>query len=347
MSGIIDKRSRILDSFVTQEGRRQIASGQLQPEYYSFSDAGAVYSLADTFISGTGDNTENIATIFSFEAGNNPHDQITFEADDSGGLVVKEFRTVNNQTIKVLNGLFFSGSRSGRQQLVASSSMQQITSSAEFSSFAHDLLSSSLDNFKNLYTIGSPDVFNDDYNHFEVSEKIANFIISDNKPIANHDIWSANIDHIESLFADKRLSHVPNFKFLPPVNKLKSDTNTTYPIGIFRSIGQQPIITEEDLRNEISYSINNGFIKTIKFTKKSQYNRLLSQIFEISGAQIKKLDVIDFGIFDSNQTILPQPLGADEVDAISTQKHVFFVGKVFIDSNGSQTFVNMFTLIFE
>ena len=45
-----------------------------------------------------------------------------------------------------------------------------------------------------------------------------------------------------------------------------------------------------------------------------------------------KLDVIDFGLFP----------GENE----KTTKHVFFAGKIFIDNNGSSTFVNMFTLIF-
>ena len=63
-------------------------------------------------------------------------------------------------------------------------------------------------------------------------------------------------------------------------------------------------------------------------------NNLIGQFFEIGQSSFKKLDVIDFGEFVTEDEDFPE-------------KHVFFVGKVYPDSKGSYTFVNMFTLVFE
>ena len=40
-----------MDTILTDEGRRQLGTGKFQPAFYSFSDAGAVYSPLDTFVS--------------------------------------------------------------------------------------------------------------------------------------------------------------------------------------------------------------------------------------------------------------------------------------------------------
>ena len=50
---------------------------------------------------------------------------------------------------------------------------------------------------------------------------------------------------------------------------------------------------------------------------------------------VEKLALIDFGEFPS------------ENDPDSAGRHVYFAGKIFEDGNGMQTFINMFTIIFE
>ena len=74
--------------------------------------------------------------------------------------------------------------------------------------------------------------------------------------------------------------------------------------------------------------------ETITFYETSLENNLIGQFFEIGQSSFKKLDVIDFGEFVTEDEDFPE-------------KHVFFVGKVYPDSKGSYTFVNMFTLVFE
>ena len=60
------------------------------------------------------------------------------------------------------------------------------------------------------------------------------------------------------------------------------------------------------------------------------------QMFELSNDTFKKLDVIDFGIFNDPN---------DRQGRV--EKHVFFLGKVYIDSTGTPTFVNLFTIIMD
>ena len=60
-------------------------------------------------------------------------------------------------------------------------------------------------------------------------------------------------------------------------------------------------------------------------------NKLISQFFEIGDSDIKKLDIIEYGTYRYNDVT----------------KHAFFVGKVFVDDNNTQTFVKLFTLVFE
>jgi len=65
-------------------------------------------------------------------------------------------------------------------------------------------------------------------------------------------------------------------------------------------------------------------------------SNIVMQMFELSNDAFKKLDVIDFGIFNDTD---------DKQGRI--EKHVFFIGKVYIDSTGTPTFVNLFTIIMD
>lgn len=337
--GLLDPKTRFVDSVITLEGRKQIAQGKLRAEYYSFSDAGAVYAKSDVYISGSGFK-KNLGTICAAESTSKKQDFLTLESDDSGKLVVRELLNLGGSTnIKIINGQVFSGSYYNSMSLVNTSTGTGDVLSA--------LLSSSFDNFKELQILQSPDVFNEDYNAFKLSQETINFTITDERPIPsdkNGGVREANIDDIESLFADKRLSHIPNFQFLPPVNKVKAGSDTTYPIGTYTRLNQPPIQTLKEIEDEIDGLRKIGFVEDVSFTKTSRANRLFSQFFEVAATGITKLDVIDFGSFQTKATT-EQLTETDEVKQY-TNKHIYFVGKVYTDSRGSQTFVNMFTLIF-
>ena len=232
----------------------------------------------------------------SVEATNNGNDQITFESNDSGKLKVKEFFTVNSSSVKIANGTFFTGSLSVDNKFIG-------PTSNDFDPLVNGFLSKSLENFKNQKIIGSPDILNDLYDDFLLSANFVNFKVTEENPIPsqkNGGTQDANINNIESLFSDKKLSHLPNFKYLPPVNKSRLGSNLTTPLGIYPYVNQEPIYDFKDLQKELEICESNGYSSEINFYESSKANRIFGQFFEISDGQLSKLDIIDFGVFTTS-----------------------------------------------
>lgn len=301
--GILDSKSRILDSIITREGRKQIVGGKLNVKFAAFSDRCTFYE-ADV-VSGSADASKRVY----FEAVSLPQDRITLEADDSGRLLSFEGRNF----VEIKNGIpVISGSF--------------LTDSSQFASTIDSLLTSSFDNFDELQIIGSNDFFIDD-DEFRISEKRVSFSITEQSPIKNTEVQSIGINRVESFFQDKRLSHIDNFKYLPPRNS-KTLTNPEGAImGRYPRLNQQEMLTIDDVMS----GLVNKESKTIYFSETSQFNNIFCQFFEVTQSDVKKLDVIDFGTFPAE----------------SGDIHAFFVGKIYVDGLGRATFVNLFTLLFE
>ena len=204
MSGILDNRTRIMDTIVTLEGRRQMADGKLRIEYVSFTDGATFYD--PDVISGSADPT----TRLYFEQCHLPQDQITFEADDSGRL--KPFKNSVVPEVATSGKIYESQSGTGFDYL----------SGSAFVSTAGKLLGSSLKNFKNLQSLSTKDyIFEDE--GFSVTPSEISFKISNHLPInLNH--YTRNTTELDSLFDDKNLSRQKNFKYLPPINKIENQS---------------------------------------------------------------------------------------------------------------------------
>lgn len=336
MSGILDNKSRILDTFITQEGRRQIATGDLRIEYVTFTDD-ATYYKAD-IASGSADATNRIY----FEACNLPQDQITFEANDAGRL--KPFKNLTGIDVsdgKITSTLILPSS--GSVVTGSNSQFLQLTGS-NFASQADLLLGSTIENFKQLRILGTKGRILDN-EKFETSENDITFSITENRPIPKNVREYAHLSRLEGLFSDPRLSRVKNFNFLPPINKnVDKSIDTTDPlsipgelkIGEFKPWGLIDPLDINDLVKEISYYEQTGYCREIKFDPTSRNNTLVGQFFEVGNTSIKKLDIIDFG----------QHVWQDENDNLQWW-HVFFAGKILTDDNGDDTFIHLFTLVFK
>ena len=352
MAGILDKKSRIMDVIITQEGRRQMASGKLRAEYLSFTDSQAFYE--PDIASGSADATKRIY----FEATSKLNDMITLESDDSGNLVQFDFSPKNSLI--------------GNKLFTVTSSSPDLTNyrfrvydrGASFASVGEKIATASINNFKNQYMIGTRNGENADLpgDGFTLDKNSLKFNIKNFMPFPGG-AWKEkiNIDAIEPLFTDKRLSHLPNFKFLPPV------TPTGALLGDYKSINEAAPLTYADFRKNLgvpfinepsqrdpldpfnqkqqkrllkNFKFPEGIeqtkeFRTIDFKSTSLESNIVCQMFELNNNQFKKLDIIDFGIFNDDQ------------DESRPEKHVFFLGKVFIDSNGVPTFVNLFTIIMD
>jgi hypothetical protein len=311
--GILSPKYRILDTVITQEGKRQIASGEFKPTFYSFSDAGMFYKQ-DTIVSGAFDETYR----FMFEAMTSPHDQITLEADDSG--YVNAFPISGSSQFIIRQGQILSGTN------------RTPVSASQFASLAGELLSSSINNFQNLYILTSPDPLDLIEKQFLIGPTQVSFSITENKPInKNSELQSANVDLVESFFYDKRMSHIPNFSFLPPINKKQNNETEIKPLGSYVSLKQNPIDSFSELQKELDLVEKSGFAETVRFFESSRENNLFCQFFELANEKLTKFDIIDFGEFTVGEQT----------------RHVFFAGKVFMDSTNSPTFVCLFTLVFQ
>lgn len=335
MSGILDNKSRVIDAIVTLEGRRQLAAGDLRVEYVSFTDAGTYYR--GDVVSGSSDATTRIF----LESCNLPQDQIAFEADDSGKL--KPFN--NASGLQVKDGQILGYSFQALTSSVFTGSIESVRflKGDEFASTSETLLGSSVDNFKNLRIISTRDlIFEDD--GFGVGTKNIEFMIHNTRPIQDPKLFTAHINHLDSLFNDVRLSRVKNFHFLPPINRVDDDTlnkadpreTSKHHLGHYRPWGRTQVdgLSYAQIKHELKYYDDLGYSKTITFDPTSRDNKLVAQFFEKNYNQLKKLDVIDFGQHKTGDP--QQPLA-----------HIFFVGKVMVDENETHTFIHIFTLVFE
>jgi len=336
--GFLDAKTRILDTIITLQGRGQIAAGKLKAEFYSFTDMGAFYSQ-DTSLSASMDGTKRPF----LEANSLPQDMITFEADDAGKLVTFPSNGSVVRNGQILLAVSSSSTGSSKVYLPAQDSI--------FASEADGLLSSSLDAYKNQYIISSPEIFDENQIVFALGASNIQFAISSLAPISVREQPVGNVETTDPLFVDSRLSHLPNFQYLPPINKYRHGDTTVNLLGNFPNLNQRPQLTFADVEREVAEATAKGYAVNISFHEISKTNNVICQMFEVGGNEIVKLDVIDFGLFnlagDGITLSERKRQDKDPRNRPDLSKHVFFVGKVYTDSKGVHKFISLFTLVFE
>lgn len=346
--GILDSKSRIMDVVITEQGRRQIASGKMRAEFISFTDGSTFYEFD------VNEGQTDAADRIYFEVMERPEDMITFETDDSGKLFGPTF----SPNVAVQDGQIL--------QIYTGSNLtnrSQVATGSNFASLSATLLSSSLTNFKNNYLINTRRA-DDISNQFQLDTNSIEFKITNFRPfMGGPDNEKINLDAIEPFFLDKRLSHLDNFKFLPPVTK-NGDA-----FGSYSDISERKVTTFDELIQEVGWEKDNEVIydrprnpytflgyndvddpllqnetglkflskerQKIKFQNSSAENNVIIQFFETAEDNLRKLDMIDFGEFSYSE------------DSLRPNKRVFFVGKVYEDNYGAHTFVNLFTVVMD
>ena len=349
MSGILDKKNRVIDALVTYEGRRQLSTGNFTVKYVSFNDRAIVYQLDEN------EGHVDPNTKIYLEAYNSPNDQITFEADDSGRLVpfrqhtsfgVSTEKDNINQTSqtswfslnmgKVLTQV---QNLSIKPSDYSGSISTGINQGTAFASQIEGILTSSIDNFKSLGIIGTVDKLFQDSDFSLGPNDVTYTLKATSENISM--MFPSRAERIDPLFSDEKLRNVINFKYLPPIRKA--------PFSIDKS--DQAAIMEADLLlgnyppwgplsplsfSDISREVEKYESKTIYFDPTSRDNQIIGQFFEIRNDSVEKLDVIDYGKV-TNNTFNP----------LAESHHVFFVGKVITDATGTNSFIHLFTMIFE
>lgn len=353
MAGILDSKTRFIDMIVTQEGKRQIASGMLRAEYASISDAETFYDASEV---------DDVSNRIFFQAMDSHNNVIVLEKDDSGKMI--EFNFSPTGSI-VGNDIF------DKDTTVTSSLKLKAVTGNAFASTSKSIMDSFTSHFDALQTLST---FENSGNDFELSTERITFAISNSVPfpLGPHS-ETINVNDAEPFFLDSKLTHLPNFDFLPPVNldgsnygtyedirSLKKDTLQKIKISLgqsgfedhldeqgtrkrnnsssFRSdkIGDFDVINRKALKSPKGELNNLKQYKVVYFDKTSDQNNLIMQIFEDGpGARLTKLDIIDAGSFIDNKS------------EFYPEKRIFYAGKIFMDDFDTPTFINIFTIIFE
>jgi len=313
MAGILNSKTRVIDFIITEQGREQAANGELQIKYATFSDRDTFYSSDLEGVAADADGR-----IF-FEASGRSQDLIVVATTPQGSM--KPFKTADFDLdgTNVVTGSFS----------YADTAASTLLTGSQYSALSSIIVDNVTQNFTDQMIIGQTDPFADSTD-FLINQEDVTFEITDSSPIEEGKIKEASISAIESLFQDRRLSHLPNYKYLPPRNPPMLGNSTGRLLGRYANLSQANHMTlqnlQEDLKGKPWVNIN--------FTDTSRDNNIVIQPFEFRHEGIQKLSIIDFGEFP------------DE-DPVSPGKRVFFLGKIMKDHFGSSTFVNMFTVILD
>jgi hypothetical protein len=317
-----------MDTILTLEGRRQLSDGEMKIKYVSFTD-GTTFYRADAE---TG--SEDVTNRTYLEQCHLPQDQITFEADDTGRI--KPFKNKNG--IQAVGGKIINKTLTAATISQPATEQIEVLVGNEFTSTANSLLGSSVENFKNLYTIGTNDPLFLEDEFFEIHPPSHEFTATNFHPLPFSDHTKV-IGNLPGLIADKLLSNVINFQYLPPINQIQDNSIdkkdqlqfSSFEIGDYAKFNPQDDYSPEDIEIELQDLEQKGFKKSFKFDPTSIKNMMVSQVFELSNDELKKLDVIEYGTYKYEGNL----------------KQIFFVGKVLTDDYGANTFVRLFTLAFE
>jgi hypothetical protein len=329
MAGILNNKERIIDFIMTEEGERQAASGQMKIEYATLTDLHTFYAASGS--SGPGDVT-GLPTVAAdatkrvfFEATKRYQDTIVPELED--GTTLRAFR---------ISDFEFGGKiiASGTN-LTGFAQRSNIMTGSEITNVAARTLDGIINNFRDLRILGTIDEFSDS-SSFVLSPATGSFKLTPHTKLNRSSAeyrsnmqMDVNLANIPSLFEDGRFSHFSNFSYLPPVNVRRPGESKGKPLGLYPELNEPSITTAEDLDRHLE---GRQYVQ-VDFLETSAENNLIGQVFEYSFNEFEKLSIIDYGEFAAG-------------DPYDDGKRIFFVGKIKRDANGSETFLNIFTLVF-
>jgi len=300
MAGLLDPKSRVVDAILTSAGKKQAFSGGLKISYVTFSDVGAKY---EGDVNGVAINS---SASLGFEAFSNIWDNVTVETDESGYIL--SF-SGDNFTMTPEGKAIVSGS---------------IGSDA---SITEQYVSSSLQSLENLQIIASSEKRVNDPGLYAYPSSHT-FAVKTGVPFDGEPHVSS-IDDVESFFADKRLSTLPNFKFLPPVQRSQSISVQSPPLGNYQDFSERNDYENSDPTTALS-NLEGVSFELSSFTER---HALVIQVFEETDGSVSKLVTI--------------PYGAVGFSPEGNRSYMYFLGKVYEDGYGTPTYVNIFTMVIE
>jgi hypothetical protein len=339
MAGILDSKERVIDFIITPNGRSQISSGRLKIEFASLSDTQTFYRSA---------SLDRVADDASdrvyFETNSSPSDTISPELE--AGTFLKGFRAgefeVQGQKF-ALNSL---NENSGQETSTILSGSKIIDNSVK-------LTENIINNFTSLRILGTEDLFSDT-SEFDIGYATGSFVITQRdleinqgkgiylKDMSPRDYntespanaepdGAVTLENSPSIFSDPRFDHLPNYRYLPPVN-LPDPGKDPEVMGLYPRLDNNK---DPGNSNSIFQNLETRQKIELEFNEISRSRNLMCQVFEFTKSHmggVEKLSAVDNGIYEDPDT--------------GELSHIFYIGKLKRDQNGSDTFLNIFTLRF-
>jgi len=337
MAGILNSKERLIDFIITPQGRRQMVDGRMRIEFATLTDQHTFYSTTHP------DRVaDDASTRIFFETHTSTTDTIVPELDaGEEGNVLQPFRAGN---FSIDGKTFASGTYT-----TSTGSYYDILSGSAILDRSVQLSDALIKHFEGLRILGTEDQFSNQTG-FELSAATGSFLITDQDlqlnggkgiylkdctPGAPATDNTVSLKNSPSIYADPRLGHLPNYRWLPPINmpQVGQDPNDeslrlTQNYPNFSDQGTQKPGTPESSQ-ELINNLSARQSVTFEFKETSIDNNIVAQMFEFSQDGIDKLSIIDYGY------------------STVTGEHIFFLGKVITDDEGVQTFMNIFTLVFD
>jgi len=321
LAGILDSKSRVMDTLITVTGRDQAARGELDVKFASITDRQISYTTGSDGV------LEDLDTRIYFEAASDDNDVIVYETDALGQL-----QPFVSDDYTIYGGLAFDLTSSQDTEYPGGAYGAVTFEAGSIDLVSDTVIEGSTNNFKRQMIIGSRVLSKFDKEEpFQVDLNEITFTLTDTSPI---DIESGsallNIDQIDSVFQDHKLGNLLNYRFLPPVTKPYTGALTGSVMAEYSQINQDPLDTYAELESYLDGKV----YEEINFTKTSLSNNILGQLFsiDIETNTLEKLALIDVGEFQIDGILNP---------------HLFFAGKLYRDAVGALTFVNIFTIVLE
>jgi hypothetical protein len=300
MAGLLDPKTRVLDTVLTPEGRRQMLDGGIKIKYATVSDIGFDYFGDEDlrYVSGS--------IPFGMESFSTTNDMIFPVTDASNTLL--EF-SGDNLFLSKNGAIFVSGTQQSPRL-----SLDRLSDTV-------------IDSLKKQMIISTLDLARNDAG-FSIDPTVVEFSITEDKPFDGEPSITTLTD-ADGLFCDKRLAKTQNFKFLPPVQKTNETSSKLVSLGTYFNFAETNDVDTYDFLNEL----NNLEFSSLEFSRLTEYNDIVVQMFETNNDTIKKLDIIKWGRISTS----PDGSSSD----------LYFIGKVYFDEFNVPTFINIFTMVLE
>lgn len=297
MSGILNKKNRIIDYKLTENGRKQLQNGDINFKYFTLSDSSIIYSESNELSDYKISDSEGFYLPFEVYSEPlqyvNPEFNLTDEVDLSSFTDIENLNTSGDNFSKYVD---LSTANSITDQIISKKLLNHRDILNEKNEFVFkEKLEFEEFDFDPLRPDTIPEGY--DYNSFLVRYPTVSSI---NKSLAE----------IKSIKNDLRFKHKINYSKLPPVN----------------IDGSSVIETEEESVNPLNYVLNNLKHKTnIQTTdgRELAISKVINSLEEISNNRIyKNIYVLNEKsnikkyLFEMHE--IQEILGEQEIDATTT-----------------------------